>query len=145
MRKKPNCSQGSSAEDTSYGRTCYTICSRITGCPGPLAGQVCQAGWHLATQRNSRRTGPHLPSPLVQAALARVAARNMKRIRAELEMPIHRVNMRRMELCLGKPGAQWRRWNGQQRACHFSHRSRYRKILADVEAGRAMILPRRPV
>jgi DNA-binding XRE family transcriptional regulator len=83
-----------------------------------------------------------IPSPLVQAALARVAERYLKRIYAEVKVPIHRVNLRRMELCLGKPGSQWKIWNGQQRACYFSHRARYRKIIADAQAGRAMILPR---
>ena len=85
--------------------------------------------------------GRNFPSPLVQSALARVVKRNLKRIRPQVNMPIHRVNMQRMQLCLGKPGPQWKRWNGQQRACYLSHRARYRKILADVEAGRAMIVP----
>jgi DNA-binding XRE family transcriptional regulator len=86
--------------------------------------------------------GRTISSPLVQHALARVAERFLPRIQEGVNVPIHRVNMRRMHLCLGKPGAQWRRWNGQQRACYLSHRARYRKIIADAEAGRAMILPR---
>jgi DNA-binding XRE family transcriptional regulator len=81
-------------------------------------------------------------SRLVQFALARLTGRSLKCIRAEAKVPIHRVNLRRMYLCLGKPGAQWKRWNGQQRACYFSHRARYRKILSDVQLGRAMMLPR---
>lgn len=86
--------------------------------------------------------GRTLPTPLVQRALARLAERTLKRIRADVQVPIHRVNLRRMDLCLGKPGAQWKHWNGQQRACYFSHRARYRKILAECQAGRYMILPR---
>jgi DNA-binding XRE family transcriptional regulator len=86
--------------------------------------------------------GRTLLSPLVQYALGKLARRYLKRIRREVKVPIHRVNLRRMQLCLGKPGPQWKRWNGQQRACYLSHRARYRKIRADAEAGRAMILPR---
>ena len=85
--------------------------------------------------------GHAIPSALVQRALARVAERHLKRIRAEVQVPIHRVNLRRMDLCLGKPGPQWKHWSGQQRACYLSHRARYKKIRADAEAGRAMILP----
>jgi DNA-binding XRE family transcriptional regulator len=85
--------------------------------------------------------GITMPSPLVQAALSRLAKRHLKRTRPAEQVPIHRVNLRRMELCLGKPGPQWMRWNGQQRACYLSHRVRYRKMLAGVQAGRANIFP----
>src|SRR5690349_4287308 len=85
--------------------------------------------------------GLTLPSPLVQRAFARVAERYLKRIRERTDVPIHRVNMRRMELCLGKPGPRWKRWNGQQKAAYFSHRARYKRMLAEVEAGRAVIVP----
>lgn len=86
--------------------------------------------------------GLTLPSPLVQRALARVAERYLKRIRERSDVPIHRVNLRRMELCLGKPGPQWCRWSGQQKAAYLSHRARYKKMLAEVQRGSAIILPR---
>jgi transcriptional regulator with XRE-family HTH domain len=86
--------------------------------------------------------GRRFPSPLMQRALARVADRYLKRTHENAKVPIHQVNVRRMELCLGKPGPQWNRWNGQQRACYLSHRARYRKMLAEVQAGRADLLPR---
>ena len=93
---------------------------------------------HTVIRAESGRT---LPSPLVQAAIARVANHYLKRTQPATTVPIHRVDMRRMELCLGKPGPQWNSWNGQQRACYLSHRVRYRKFLAEYEAGRAIILP----
>ena len=66
----------------------------------------------------------------------------MERKAQQTGLPIHYVDLVRMELCLGKPGAQWKRWSGQQRACYLSHRSIYRRIVAEVQAGRAVIVPR---
>ncbi|HXY04585.1 MAG TPA: helix-turn-helix domain-containing protein [Terriglobales bacterium] len=86
--------------------------------------------------------GRTLPSPLVQAAFARVAQRFLPRTEEMVNVPIHRLNMRRMDECLGKPGPEWKYMNGQQRACYYSHRARYQKILAEFQAGRALMLPR---
>jgi hypothetical protein len=71
-----------------------------------------------------------------------LARRRIERTAQDKGIPIHYVDLARMELCLSNPGAQWRKWTGQQRACYLSHRVIYKRIVADVEAGRAVIVPR---
>ena len=81
------------------------------------------------------------PSYLLLQQIMRLSRARLHGKLTQQSLPIHRVNLVRMQLCLTRPGAQWKQWNGQQRACYLAHRTMYRRIVADVEAGRAILMP----
>lgn len=74
--------------------------------------------------------------------VALLARRRIERRAYQEKLPIHYVDIERMEYYLGKEPRKRLLGHGQERASWRAHRNQYRRILADVQAGRASLVPR---
>jgi len=55
--------------------------------------------------------------------------------------PIRRYDPAKKEYYEGKPGSPWLDWSGQKRGSFLAARARYRKLQADIDAGRVHAQP----
>lgn len=94
-------------------------------------------------ERTVRRVehGLTAASQLLVRQLALFARRRVERRSYKDKRPIHYVDMERMEYYLGKEPRKHLLGHGQERASWRAHRAIYRRILADVQAGRAVLVP----
>ena len=56
-------------------------------------------------------------------------------------LPIRRYDPHKREYYEGKPGPPWRAWSGQKRGAFLATRAKYRKLDADIAAGRVHAQP----
>jgi hypothetical protein len=110
-----------------------------------------QLGWsrakfaqHICTSIRSLinwETGKGQPDAARRKLIYNLQRWHGKRSQQGQDKPTHTYNDDRMKYYEGKPGARWRSMTGQQRSAFYYQRSRYARIRADIEAGRAIGQP----
>ena len=88
--------------------------------------------------------GLHSPSSLAMYRLKRITEAFDRSRRPKFATKISYVQADRMAHYLAKPGSPWIHWTWKQRLAFMAQRARYRKIVAEAQAGRCIIEHRTP-